>query len=63
MAQILTATSRYFLDTRSLPFQGLPESTGTNDPYLKALQHIYPPDLFPGGRYYDLPNGRSVTYF
>lgn len=56
---LLTSISRYVLDDRLPAHAGLPESSSpAADPYLAELHELFPADIYPGGVYFDLPEGQ-----
>ena len=60
---LLTSISRYVLDDRLPARAGLPESSSaTADPYLAELHELYPADIYPGGVYFELPEGQCALY-
>jgi len=62
MTSYLTSVVNYVYDSRTLPFAGIPDATTSSDPYLNELLELYPSDIYPGGRYYDLPYGRTRVW-
>ena len=61
----LTPITKYFLDSRDATFPGhpgLPDQKTSSDPYLNELLDLYPHDIYPGGRYFELPSGRTKAW-
>ena len=62
MTSYLTSIAQYLYDTRRLPLAGIPDATTSSDPYLEELLDLYPSDIYAGGRYFDLPYGRTKVW-